>query len=153
MYGPICIFFIYYPISILNCILYSHSPIILSTLCKYIKPAIRVDYCRKVRQKEVFSSRSREVQRKERFPHLTLEKNIYFTLCHTLHHYKTLRIIFTLRRVHIVYIIIIFPYCISSATIFPISIIFSSSFFAGVSPSFSVVQKSLLFTSSVEYFI
>ena len=97
MYGPICIFFIYYPISILNCILYSHSPIILSTLCKYIKPAIPVDYCRKsgyVRQKEVFSSRSREVQRKERFLHLITEKNVYFALCHTLYHYGPLWIIF-----------------------------------------------------------
>ena len=123
MYGPICIFFIYYPISILNCILYSHSPIILSTLCKYIKPAIRVDYCRKsgyVRQKEVFSSRSREVQRKERFLHFIPEKNVYFSLGHTLHHYGPLWIIFALRCVHAVYIIIIFPYCISSATIFPL---------------------------------
>ena len=151
MYGPICIFFIYYPISILNCILYSHSPIILSTLCKYIKPAIRVDYCRKVRQKEVFSSRSREVQRKERFPHLTLEKNIYFTLCHTLHHYKTLRIIFTLRRIHIVYIIIIFPYCISSATIFPISIIFSSSFFGFSSALLFSISIYCGFTSFYHY--
>lgn len=46
------------------------------------------------------------------------KKNIYSALCHTLHHYKTLQIIFALRCVHAVYIIIIFPYCISSATIF-----------------------------------
>ena len=48
------------------------------------------------------------------------KKNVYFALCHTLHHYKTLWIIFALRCVHAVYIIIIFPYCISSATIFPL---------------------------------
>lgn len=37
------------------------------------------------------------------------KKNIYSALCHTLHHYKTLQIIFALRCVHAVYIIIIFP--------------------------------------------
>ena len=154
MYVPICIFFIYYPISILNCILYSHSPIILSTLCKYIKPAIRVDYCRKsgyVRQKEVFSSRSREVQRKERFLHLITEKSVYFALCHTLHHYGPLWIIFALRCVHAVYIIIIFPYCISSATIFPISTIFSPSFFGFSSAIFFSISIYCGFTSFYHY--
>ena len=57
------------------------------------------------------------------------KKSVYFALCHTLHHYGPLWIIFALRCVHAVYIIIIFPYCISSATIFPISTIFSPSFF------------------------
>lgn len=80
---------IYYPISILNYILYSHSPILLSTLCKYSKPAIPVDYCRKVDKsvKRGFSSRSREVQRKERFLHLITEKMFtlhYAILCTTM---------------------------------------------------------------------
>lgn len=154
MYGPICIFFIYYPISILNCILYSHSPIILSTLCKYIKPAIRVDYCRKsgyVRQKEVFSSRSRKVQRKERFLHLIPEKNVYFALCHTLHHYGPLWIIFALRYIHIVYITALFSHCILSATIFPFSTIFSPSFFGFSSAIFFSISIYCGFTSFYHY--
>ena len=48
---------------------------------------------------------------------------------HTFHHYGPLWIIFALHYVHIVYITTLFPYCISSATIFPISTIFSPSFF------------------------
>lgn len=154
MYGPICIFFIYYPISILNCILYSHSPIILSTLCKYIKPAIPVDYCRKsgyVRQKEVFSSRSREVQRKERFLHLITGKNVYFALCHTLYHYGPLWSIFALHYIHIVYITALFPRCISSATVFPISTIFSPSFFGFSSAIFFSISIYCGFTFFYHY--
>ena len=154
MYGPICIFFIYYPISILNCILYSHSPIILSTLCKYIKPAIPVDYCRKsgyVRQKEVFSSRSREVQRKERFLHLITGKNVYFALCHTLYHYGPLWSIFALHYIHIVYITALFPRCISSATVFPISTIFSPSFFCFSSSIFFSISIYCGFTFFYHY--
>lgn len=113
----------------------------LSILCKYIKPAIPVDYCRK----------SGEVQRKERFLHLITEKNVYFALCHTLHHYKTLRIIFALRCVHSVYIIIIFPYCISSATIFPISTLFSPSFFGFSSAIFFSISIYCGFTSFYHY--
>ena len=90
----------------------------LSTYCKVHSQIQLVSCC------EGFPSHL-----KERFLHLITEKNVYFALCHTLHHYKTLWIIFALRCVHVVYIIIIFPYCISSATIFPISTLFSPSFF------------------------
>lgn len=79
------------------------------------------------------------------------KKNVYFALCHTLHHYKTLWIIFALRRVHDVYIIIIFPYCISSATIFPISIIFSSSFFGFSSAVFFSISIYCGFTFFYHY--
>lgn len=78
-------------------------------------------------------------------------KNVYFALCSTLHHYKTLRIIFALRCVHAVYIIIIFPYCILSATIFPISIIFSSSFFGFSSSIFFSISIYCGFTSFYHY--
>ena len=67
--------------------------------------------------------------RKERFLHLITEKNVYFALCHTLHHYGPLWIIFALHYIHIVYITALFPYCILSATIFPFPTIFSPSFF------------------------
>ena len=56
------------------------------------------------------------------------KKNVYFALCHTLHHYGPLWIIFALRYIHIVYIATLFPYCILSATIFSFSTIFSPSF-------------------------
>ena len=68
-----------------------------------------------------------------------------------MHHYKTLRIIFALHRVHSVYIIIIFPYCISSATIFPISIIFSPSFFAFSSAILFSISIYCGFTSFYHY--
>ena len=58
------------------------------------------------------------------------EKNVYFALCHTLHHYGPLWSIFALHYVHIVYITQLFPHCILSATVFPISTIFSPSFFS-----------------------
>lgn len=79
------------------------------------------------------------------------KKNVYFALCHTLHHYKTLWIIFALRCVHAVYIMIIFPYCISSATIFPISIIFSSSFFGFSCAIFFSISIYCGFTSFYHY--
>ena len=88
---------------------------------------------------------------KERFLHLIPEKNVYFALCHTLHHYKTLRIIFALHYVHAVYIIIIFPYCISSATIFPFSIIFSPSFFGFSSAIFFSISIYCGFTFFYHY--
>ena len=79
------------------------------------------------------------------------KKNVYFALCHTLHHYKTLWIIFALRCVHAVYIITIFPYCISSATIFPISTIFSPSFFGFSSAIFFSISIYCGFTSFYHY--
>ena len=79
------------------------------------------------------------------------EKNVYFALCHTLHHYGPLWIIFALRCVHAVYIIIIFPYCISSATIFPISTIFSPSFFGFSSAIFFSISIYCGFTSFYHY--
>lgn len=78
-------------------------------------------------------------------------KNVYFALCHTLHHYGPLWIIFALRCVHAVYIIIIFPYCISSATIFPISTIFSPSFFGFSSAIFFTISIYCGFTSFYHY--
>ena len=57
------------------------------------------------------------------------KKNVYCALCHTLHHYGPLWIIFALHYIHIVYITALFPYCILSATIFPFPTIFSPSFF------------------------
>ncbi len=66
------------------------------------------------------------------------KKNVYFALCHTLHHYGPLWIIFALNYVHIVYITVLFPLCILSATIFPFSTIFSPSFFV-----FQVLFSSL----------
>ena len=68
-----------------------------------------------------------------------------------MHHYKTLRIIFALRCVHVVYTIIIFPYCISSATIFPISTIFSPSFFVFSSAIFFSMSIYCGFTSFYHY--
>lgn len=79
------------------------------------------------------------------------KKNVYFALCHTLHHYGPLWIIFALRCVHAVYIIIIFPYCISSATIFPISTIFSPSFFGFSSAIFFSISIYCGFTSFYHY--
>lgn len=78
-------------------------------------------------------------------------KNVYFALCHTLHYYGPLWIIFSLRCVHAVYIIIIFPYCISSATIFPISTIFSPSFFGFSSAIFFSISIYCGFTSFYHY--
>lgn len=78
-------------------------------------------------------------------------KNVYFALCHTLHHYGPLWIIFALHCVHAVYIIIIFPYCISSATIFPISTIFSPSFFGFSSAIFFSISIYCGFTSFYHY--
>ena len=60
-------------------------------------------------------------------------------------------IIFALRCVHAVYIIIIFPYCISSATIFPISTIFSPSFFGFSSAIFFSISIYCGFTSFYHY--
>ena len=78
-------------------------------------------------------------------------KNVYFALCHTLHHYGPLWIIFALRCVHAVYIIKIFPYSISSATIFHISILFSPSFFAFSSSILFSVSIYCGFTSFYHY--
>lgn len=63
---------------------------------------------------------------KKRFSHQEVGKSsekrgFYISLpkkCLLCTNYETLRIIFSLHCVHAVYIIIIFPYCISSATIF-----------------------------------
>ena len=79
------------------------------------------------------------------------EKNVYFALWHTLHHYGPLWIIFALRCVHAVYIILIFPYCISSATIFPISTIFSPCFFGFSSAIFFSISIYCGFTSFYHY--
>lgn len=68
-----------------------------------------------------------------------------------MHHYGPLWIIFALRRVHAVYIITIFPYCILSATIFPISIIFSLSFFAFLSAILFSISICCGFTSFYHY--
>lgn len=64
---------------------------------------------------------------KKRFSHQEVGKSsekrgLYISLpkkCLLFTNYETLWIIFASRCVHVVYIIIIFPYCISSATIFP----------------------------------
>ena len=68
-----------------------------------------------------------------------------------MHHYKTLRIIFALHCIHAVYIIIIFPYCISSATIFPISTIFSPSFIGFSSAIFFSISIYCGFKSFYHY--
>ena len=52
----------------------------------------------------------------------------YRKKCLLFTNYETLWIIFALRCVHIVYIIIIFPHCISSATIFPFLLSFLPAF-------------------------
>lgn len=72
----------------------------------------------------------------------------YAVLCTN---YETLWIIFALHCVHVVYIIIIFPYCISSATIFPISTIFSPSFFGFSSAIFFSISIYCGFTSFYHY--
>lgn len=79
------------------------------------------------------------------------KKNIYSALCHTLHHHGSLWITFALHCVHIVYIIIIFPYCISSATIFSISIIFSLSFYGFLSTILFSISIYCGFTSFYHY--
>lgn len=63
----------------------------------------------------------------------------------------SLWIIFALHCVHIVYIIIIFPYCISSATIFSISIIFSLSFYGFLSTILFSISIYCGFTSFYHY--
>lgn len=79
------------------------------------------------------------------------KKNVYFALCHTLHHYGPLWIIFALHYTHIVYITALFPHCILSATLFPISIIFSLSFFAFLSAILFSISICCGFTSFYHY--
>ena len=79
------------------------------------------------------------------------KKNIYFALCHTLHHYGPLWSIFALHYVHIVYITELFPHCILSATLFPISTIFSPSFFCFSSAIFFSISIYCGFTSFYHY--
>lgn len=57
------------------------------------------------------------------------KKNIYSALCHTLHQLWNSLDHLCMHYVHIVYITALFPSCILSVTIFPISTIFSPSFF------------------------
>ena len=104
---------------------------------------ITLDCCRKsvqACQKEVFSSRIREVQWKERFLHRITEKNIYHyaILCITM---DLLCIIFASHYIRIVYIMATFPHCISLATLFSLSTIFSPSLFGFLS--------ALLFSISI----
>ena len=68
-----------------------------------------------------------------------------------LHHYGPLWIIFALYYIHIVYITALFPHCILSATIFPISIIFSPSFFGFSSAIFFSISIYCGFTSFYHY--
>lgn len=79
------------------------------------------------------------------------KKNVYFALCHTLHHYGPLWIIFALHYVHVVYITALFPHCILSATIFFISTIFSPSFFGFSSAIFFSMSIYCGFTSFYHY--
>lgn len=53
--------------------------------------------------------------------------------------------------IHIVYIIALFPHCISSATIFPISTLFSPSFFGFSSAIFFSISIYCGFTSFYHY--
>lgn len=155
MHGPICIFFIYYPISILNCILYSHSSILfIHLMLSTLSPQSLWNTAEKVDKpaKKRFSHQEVGKSSEKRGFYISFpKKNIYSALCHTLHHYKTLQIIFALRCVHAVYIIIIFPYCISSATNFPISTLFSPNFFGFSSAIFFSISIYCGFTSFYHY--
>lgn len=146
MYGPICIFSIYYPISILNYILYSHSPILLSTLCKYSKPAIPVDYCRKVDKsvKKRFSHQEVGKSSEKRGFYISLPKKCllcimpYFAplwtsldhLCITLYTYRIY-----CNTISLLYFIcndfLIFYYLLSQLFGFSSAILFSISIYCG----------------------
>ena len=68
-----------------------------------------------------------------------------------MYHYGPLWSIFALHYIHIVYITALFPRCISSATVFPISTIFSPSFFCFSSSIFFSISIYCGFTFFYHY--
>lgn len=114
---------------------------------------ITLNCCRKsgyARQKEVFSSRIREVPWKERFLHRITEKK-HLPLCHTLHHYGSsldnLRIVLYTHCIYYSGISVLYFSCGA----FPISIIFSPSFFGFLSAFLFSISICCGFTPFYHY--